>query len=392
MTSLIPLALGNECYLARDNGCLPTHETLLDRFPSVPSRPQKLRLSLPQHPETKASKIDEVTNHRATTRINMEWKSTLGEIKREYMNRRFRQCSTRCHEILALGDKLDQAHPIHLVYVRFYAATALEMQARALHHSSPSRTTLLKQAYNHYSIASDLASQADQQVGNLSSRARTDSFSSASFHSPTGSHVSDSTASTRMSSPSPSLGSRYDAFKPMPKKKKVAFCDELDFCNEPITEPIIRPDSPTLGFDDWLGRSSPDPILPESILKSVKQPTPRPMSPLVAHDALDLCDMDMEGADSSSTTDPFFHTRSVHRFCTILSSLQRQITSHMTTLDIEIAACQIPTAPTFTTPELRALDIQARIERLRACGWKRARFNVQRYETLRENALADMVE
>ena len=94
---------------------------------------------------------------------------------------------------------------------------------------------------------------------------------------------------------------------------------------------------------------------------------------------------------TSGEPDPFFHTRSVHRFCTILSSLQRQITSHMTTLDIEIAACQIPTAPTFTTPELRALDIQARIERLRACGWKRARFNVQRYETLRENALADMV-
>ncbi|KAG5922940.1 hypothetical protein E4U42_005126 [Claviceps africana] len=390
MTSLIPLALGNECCAARDIGCLPSHENLLNRFPSVPSRSQSVRSSLqPLYLEqkTRQPKTEPVANYRAAPLTSMEWKTTLGEIKREYMNRRFRQCSTRCHEVLALGDKLDQAHPIHLVYVRFYAATALEMQARAVHHSSPSRASLLKQAYDHYSIASDLASQADQQASNLSSRARVDSFSLARLHSPTGSHVSDSTTSTRMSSPTPSLGSRHDTFKPTPKKKKVAFCDEPAFCDELMTtEPIIRPDSPTLGFDDWLGRSSPEPILPESILKPVKQPS-RPMSPFIAQDALpptpDLGDMD---------TDPFFHTRSVHRFCTILSSLRRQITSHMTTLDIEITACQIPTAPAFTSPEMKALDIQARIERLRACGWKRPRFNVQRYETLRENALADMME
>ncbi|KAG5984223.1 hypothetical protein E4U55_005581 [Claviceps digitariae] len=399
MASLIPLALG-ECHITRNNGCLPNHENLLSRFASVPSRPQSLRSSpQPQYPEkkTRQSKIEQVTEYRTTPRTNMEWKATLEEIKREYMNRRFRQCSTRCHEVLALGDKLDQAHPIHLVYVRFYAATALEMQARAMHHSSPSRTTLLKQAYNHYSIASDLANQADQQVSNLSSRDRVDSFSFARLHSPTGSHVSDSTTSTRMSSPTPSLVSRHDTFKPTPKKKKVSFRDELNVRDEVMTEPIIRPDSPTLGFDDWLCRSSPEPILPESILKSVKQP-PRPMSPpIVSHDdrlpTPDLSDTDLEsGEDSMSTADPFFHTRSVHRFCTILSSLRRQITSHMTTLDIEIAACQIPTAPVFTSPEMRALDIKARIERLRACGWKRERFNVQRYETLRENALADMVE
>lgn len=39
-------------------------------------------------------------------RTNMEWKATLGEIKRDYMNRRFRQCSARCHEILDHSDKL----------------------------------------------------------------------------------------------------------------------------------------------------------------------------------------------------------------------------------------------------------------------------------------------
>ncbi|GAB0131662.1 hypothetical protein EsDP_00000124 [Epichloe bromicola] len=272
------------------------------------------------------------------------------------------------------------AHPVHLVYLRFYAATALEMQARAIHHSSPFRTTLLEQAYDHYSSAFDLASQADQEISRPSSRINT--FSR--LRSAHGSNVSGSTASTRMSSPVPSLGSLDGTFQSPPKKKKVAFCDEL------MTEPIIRPDSPTLGFDEWLGRSSPEPVFPESILKSVKHtpmPTPITTAPILVEDVLSSPDL-----SEAEDMDPFFQTRSIHRFCTILSSIRRQITSHMTTLDIEIAACQIPTAPVHTNQEMRALDIKARIERLRASGWKRARFDVQRYETLRENALADMTE
>ncbi|KAG6308253.1 hypothetical protein E4U45_001823 [Claviceps purpurea] len=389
MTTLIPLALGKECYATRDNDCLPSYDDLLSRFPSVPSKPRSSR-PVPQPLCLRATKRQSKTEHvpesPATPCTDMEWKATLGEIKREYMNRRFRQCFTRCHEVLAQGDKF--AHPIHLVYVRFYAATALEMQARAIHHSSPFRTTLLKQAYDHYSIASDLATQADQQVTDRSPHARNSRFSFSKLHSPAGSNASYSTASTGMSSPSPSLYSSRggdDAFaKPSPKKKKVAFSDEL------IIEPMIRPDSPTLGFDDWIARSFPEPILspPESILKSVKRP------PLIntADDSPRTPDFSDLGLPEDDAEDPFSHTRSVHRFCTILGSLRRQITSHLTTLDIEIAACQIPTVSYAASPEMKALDIQARIERLRACGWRRARFNVQRYEALRENALADMME
>lgn len=147
-------------------------------------------------------------------------------------------------------------------------------------------------------------------------------------------------------------------------------------------EPIIRPDSPTLGFDEWLGRSSPEPIYPESILKTAK---PSPAAAITTN--LEPASPNPSEVDDN---DPFFHTRSIHRFCTILGSIRRQITSHMTTLDIEIVACQIPSVPASTNHEMRALDVKARIERLRACGWKRARFDAERYERLRENALADM--
>jgi hypothetical protein len=40
----------------------------------------------------------------------------------------------------------------------------------------------------------------------------------------------------------------------------------------------------------------------------------------------------------------------------------------------------------------RSPELQARIERLRAKGWERKRFDARRYEELRENAVADLVD
>ncbi|KHN96251.1 uncharacterized protein MAM_05837 [Metarhizium album ARSEF 1941] len=312
-----------------------------------------------------------------------EWKAALAEIKRDYMGRRFRECSTRCREILLHTDELDQANPVYLVYLHFYAATALEVQALTIHHSSPSRAALLKQAYDHLSTASKLAKHADEDMSRPTSR-----FSSAlsglhspGLHSPAGSDSSASTAFTTRSSTTASVCSVDEvALKPCPTprpKKRVAFCDK------PMVEPIIRPDSPTLGFDEWLGRSSPEPVYPESILKSVKPSLSVVVSAPLAPASPSLGDVE--------DVDPFFYTRSIHRFCTILSSIRRQITAHMTTLELEISACRIPTVPAHSNRELKALDVKARIERLRACGWKRTRFDAQRYERLTENALADMV-
>ena len=343
------------------------HQTLLSQSPASSKRNSGeawWRQSLAKSPAPRSS---------------AEWKAALGTIKREYMNRRFRQCSLRCQEILdnksqlvssepratTSGVQLPQAntvqttaHPVHLVYLRFYAATSLEMQGRAMHHSSPHRANFLKQAYEHYAAASELAKRADERMARPgSSESSEDFYSAASGLS--------SAASTRMSSPTPSAVSVADS---VPKKKKVAFRED------PVAEPIIRPDSPTLGFDEWLGRSSPEPVLPESILKkAVVAPEPEPQETVV-------------------DVDPFFHARAVHRYCDILDSIRRQISSHMTTLDIEIAACRIPTTSTASNPELRSLDLRARIERLRAAGWRRPRFDVHRYEQLREDAMADMLQ
>jgi hypothetical protein len=41
---------------------------------------------------------------------------------------------------------------------------------------------------------------------------------------------------------------------------------------------------------------------------------------------------------------------------------------------------------------MRALDLKARIERLRAEGWQRKRFDPRRYDALCEAALADLAD
>ena len=268
----------------------------------------------------------------------------------------------------------DKVQPAYLVYLRFYAATALEMQARDVHHSSPHRVVMFEQAQVHYRIASDLAKQADEAVSRPACR----NFSPISFHSSADSELSLlSPSSTRMSSPAPSLSSIEDNAKPAAKpKKRVAFRDA------PIAEPMIRPDSPTLGFDDWVGRSSPEPLYPESILKR-EDKTPTQADVLTAPTP-DLIQ------DEEEPADPFFLVRSIHRYSTVLSSIKRQITSHLAILDIEIAACRLPPPPTPANDELRALELSARVERLRTNGWRRPRFDVRRYETLRESALAEL--
>ncbi|POR32078.1 Uncharacterized protein TPAR_07740 [Tolypocladium paradoxum] len=363
---LIPLALKSESPSKRYSVFLPDADHVLRRLSSMQSKPAPLRRSAP-----KAS----LTPLHILPGSATEWRAALGDVKRAYMNKKYRQCSDRCNEILNHAKDLDKVQPAYLVYLRIYAATALEMQACAVHRSSPHRVSMFQQAQSHYRIASDLAKQADEAMSRPPSRILSHM---PSFHSSADSDVSRSSPSTRMSSPAPSLSSVDDNVKPVVKpKKRVAFRDV------PIMEPMVRPDSPTLGFDDWLGRSSPDLLYPESILKHEnKTPT---QADIPTATTPELIQGDEEPAD------PFLRVRSLHRCCAILSSIKRQISCHMTILDLEIAACRLPAPVTPTNDELRTLDVSARVERLRANGWQRPRFNVRRYETLREDALADLV-
>ncbi|EHK15424.1 uncharacterized protein TRIVIDRAFT_196278 [Trichoderma virens Gv29-8] len=333
-----------------------------------------------------------------------QWKKALAEVKRDFVNRKYRQCSMRCNEIL---DNMKDSHKpetARLIYIRFYAASALEMQVRSLQHNSPYRTKLLLQARDHYRVAADLIKEDDAAKRRPSSRSLSPM---PSLHTPFGSDASVSTVSTRISSPSLSISSLDSCLKnpnsrPKPKKR-VAFCDVPSYepsheasyedSYESSYEPMVRPDSPTLGFDDDWGVRQPTPEPPALFPQPLRLGSGRPQFPLPSPTNSEFStvpDDDDNYFDIPTAADSFLHARSVHHYCTVLSGLQRQIASHLEWLERDIAAAENPKPTQLLSEEMRALELRTRIERLRANGWKRQRFDFRRYEALRENALADI--
>ncbi|KAM4054809.1 hypothetical protein HRG_005630 [Hirsutella rhossiliensis] len=364
MTGLIPLALGtsDSASKSRVSFLLPACDALHSKqntmsppLNSSPSRPKLPRLSPPRPPRRKLPSSA------------AEWTRALDDVKRACLSNRYDECSSRCLEILDLAAP-DPVEPAYLVYLRFYAATALEAQASS-QPSRPRRIALLQQAQAHYRAASLLAEQP------LAPGLSRNSSPMPSLRSSTASDLSWSPVSSRMSSPDPSFGWPDDGPKtpepaPVKAKKRVSFRDDV--------EPFIRPDSPTLGFESWPAPTPSRPASPESILKQDKALSLNQMPPSAAPQLTRLVEV---------SDDPFVDASRSPRYHSLLDGLRHDMLARVAALDTTIAACQ---AEPVSKHEEHAGDLKARAERLRTNGWRRPRFDAQRYQTLRENALADL--
>lgn len=330
-----------------------------------------------------------------------------------HVSRRYRACATRCAEILDNIKETSQVEPAYLMYLHFYAAASMEMCTRPLPLTSPYRTDLLRQASSHYEQAASLVQAAEDSVA---ARTRSGSASSthSSCHSPYGSVSSRTwTADTSLSSPTNSVCSFDDLatksqsspHRTLKRIKKVSFSLPKEEETFRIPEPLIRPDSPTLGFDDEYFHAG-------AALKTLPEP-PRPKLiaeelPLVPEDGPLGVNQDEEEDDD----DPFPVERSVHRYNEHLSSLRAQLASHSAHLATLLAGgggsasppqaeTSVPLLPLSLLPlprprrdsvgvDPRALDKQARIDRLRRSGWQRKRFDARRYEDLCEAVMAEL--
>jgi len=284
----------------------------------------------------------------------------------------------------------------------------MEMCVRPLTSTSPYRAQLLQQARTHYDRAAALIQKAEDSVA-AKTRPSSVTSTASSIHSPAGSVSSRAwTSETGMSSPTQSICSLDDlvvrsqpaASPSTPTKKKVSF--SLPPTSTLKTEPFIRPDSPTLGFDDEYFTAAlsrpPLPKLPRQAVsfaagseqdeEEEEETTPRASSRASSarfedeHDHLE---------------DSLMLAGSVHRYCDHLSGLKTQIASFSADLDAllrgpsPMGTAAVDARPaTPTSDELRTLDRQVRIERLRQSGWQRKRFDPRRYEDLCNTAIAEM--
>ncbi|KAI3397850.1 hypothetical protein diail_10251 [Diaporthe ilicicola] len=293
-----------------------------------------------------------------------EWKKAITEIKKCYITRRYRACSARCNEILTNSRDLSKVQPAYLIYLNFYAAASLEMCARPLQPGSTYRTSLLQQARGHYDAAASLIRQAEEAA--LSQSRSTSAASSLpSLHSPSGSVSSRAwTPESCLTTPS-WTHSRKSSLQQEPRsgdrerpKKKVSFelPKDKDRWSFRLPEPVVRPDSPTLGFDDDYFASGASrqelPELPAAPSKRwsrqdfdvdpldspASSPPPMPSisedeepspssSPSSEGFGPDVCPFGRFGATDSEAA------RSVSRYCETLSSLKTQVNSHLSSLN-----------------------------------------------------------
>ncbi|OIW34533.1 hypothetical protein CONLIGDRAFT_8068 [Coniochaeta ligniaria NRRL 30616] len=356
-----------------------------------------------------------------------EWRKAISEVKRQHMSRRYRACSARCAEILDNLKDASQVEPAYLIYLHFYAAASMEMCTRPLPLTSPYRAALLQQARNHYDRAASLIRAAEDSVAVKTRSGSASSSCPPSLHSPSGSVGSLSsvssrawTAETSVPSPTNSVYSFDEPSTPQssprrhlpPKRvKKVSF--SLPLCAEELEEqeresaanfrfpePIIRPDSPTLGFDDEYFHAG-------ASMRDLPPPPPPPKSSLRIPPPVvtDLPLLRPGGEGEGDDDDDFFRVeRSVHRYNETLSHLRSQLANHSHNLGAQLvlaadmgsrpsSPATSPRSPTFeraNADAARAAEKQARIERLRKNGWVRKRFDSRRYEELAREVLAEL--
>lgn len=148
---------------------------------------------------------------------------------------------------------------------------------------------------------------------------------------------------------------------------------------------MVRPDSPTLGID--FGYFPATNTRQEEVPASKYQEVELPLPINTEIQQFENCEED---------DDTLNITKSIDRFRDQLHELREQLERHSANLDqqLEAMATEPPKSPTRGSgvgkEELRALDRQARIERLRKDGWQRKRFDTQRYEELCETVLAEL--
>ncbi|KAI5465864.1 hypothetical protein BGZ63DRAFT_115845 [Mariannaea sp. PMI_226] len=303
-----------------------------------------------------------------------EWSKAIADVKKDYVSRRYGPCVARCNDILQnLRDKT-VVEPIYLIYIHFYAASSQESMARTFYHASSQRRNLFYQAKEHYEKASQLITAATNALHSD----KTFNLGSVCGDSPSSARTSGMwTPSTvsETSSRSTSISSIDEAHSPT-KRQRRRPGHQTDSSIEP--QSIVRPDSPTLGLSPLADTSFQD------LLDAMPSPPPhRPSSR--------ACIEPATPSDTGSVTS----LHSSHRLSVLLADLRSQVTRHLSFIESELTTARQP-LPVTTNLGLgdkkqRSMDLRARIERLRAGGWQRRRFDASRYEELRENAMADII-
>ncbi|KAK6207410.1 hypothetical protein LQW54_007239 [Pestalotiopsis sp. IQ-011] len=285
-----------------------------------------------------------------------DWRKTINDVKLKYIGRKYRTCSARCSEVLDNLKDTSNVETLHLVYLHFYAASSSEMCARPLSRSSAYRTKLLDDARENYDKASTLIKKAEEiAVERSRSGSSLSTAPSLTSSSPSVSPRSSSIC-TAPSTPRDSMSSDDFNVEAKPKKKKkVSFSSlpEIEIPKyESRSEPYIRPDSPTLGWEaDGVvfghGATASEAVIYKPMAINIPKPVepqsmPSPILKSVPEESQNEDIFDLES---------FLQSRSVNRIISQLSALRSQVAWHRDNIDALLTeseeAPEIPDTPSL---------------------------------------------
>ncbi|KAH7364541.1 hypothetical protein BKA65DRAFT_546416 [Rhexocercosporidium sp. MPI-PUGE-AT-0058] len=436
MNRLIPLKL--EASMS-DTKTPPTSQKPLPLLPlaglATISNPAPLNPSQP----TKRSRPGPVTDLTILPYTQKEWAAVMEEVRMLYSKGQYKHCAMRCKQILDGIKDPYGVHPLYSIYLSFFAASSLEMTASTLHNNSSTKLPLFQESLAFYQKAesfveyasfssdpniafatrqismyghashSSISSSIRSSVDSVFSQASTSSMYSASSSiygdSPTFEESSLKRSASNSSSEE-SEGSRRRSGRFQNRRKKVSFSLQL----------------PTLDSETSL-ELSPKSLNPNAAIANASSSIPDASTLLDAFPAPPSVETSpCRGSASSPTKSPrreslstFFHSQSVARYRKHLTSLKTQLGFHISSIHDQISSLSevrrprrsnTPTQYSFEAgeseekgrgvsgaeKESRRPELRERIEKLKESGWKRKRFDGERYRVLCEKALDEVNE
>jgi len=269
---------------------------------------------------------------------------------------------------------------LHATYIHFYSALSNEAIARLTHDLSTAKLYVLKEAKSSYQAAAsslpiaDITPEIDDDDDNFSYITYASSDSDESEILDYYKFAPDlSTPPAYVTSPS-----------------SVESCDFGQEVKRLRTSPLCLPRSSSF-VGEWRKEDRKIVQFDNTIDSFPTPPKSLPMTPtsVARPQSVHLHALELE----------LLHSRIHERYNASLATFAELLANHTHSIDLLIQKAQEADANRYTIKrqlsfygdeEAKASDIKARISRLKAIGWRRARFLPERYQDLCAAALAEL--
>ncbi len=317
-----------------------------------------------------------------------QWKSALSHVKNLYNRAQWKYCVAQCNHLLSethakvhpaikyafvLADDQTKPLQLHATYLCFYAASSTETMARIMHTMSISRIQTLEKAKLSYQAAMS-SLPAPEPLLDMTDSMADDPFLTMPAPSP----PRDSSEATLEL---PSSPNSISAFSIEPDKHAT---DE-----KTLELPPLRIRKATCsGQDPAIYQFAPQHL-----------PTP-PYTPSTPHPSQSPPLATADPTTSLNATSIWLHNCALERYNEHLASFSAMLANHICVINNLSQSTRETQSRRFTVrrlasygedeQEAKAADVRGRIASLRETGWRRERFQAERYRRLCEVALAEL--